>query len=173
MQGVKAWQTEKETGKDPGAGGKSGGSVTDSGWRRQLCRQMYLWVRKQQGLGGACCCGVVMPHVFGEWVGWRGLWDPSVGSLVRRAVRSLFWSVDREQSGGNEVSWIYGRRRCWHSHQTAGWVSFGYEPRVTSFTNVDWVVEGLQVLSSLVFIVYSEPERAREREREREGASAK
>ena len=69
MQGVKAWQTEKETGEDPCAGGKSRGSVTDSGWRRQLCRQMYLRVRKQQGLGGACCCGVVMPHVFGEWVG--------------------------------------------------------------------------------------------------------
>lgn len=30
-QGVKAWQTEKETGKDPGAGGKSRGSFTDSG----------------------------------------------------------------------------------------------------------------------------------------------
>lgn len=155
MRASKGLRWKRQTGKNRGAGGKSRGSFADSGWRSQLCRHMYLWVNKQQGLGGVCCCCVVMLHVFNVGDGSIALTllkpegarppaligDPRTGRHRRIATKKRTWR-----------RWRWG----WNS-PTAGRVSLGCEPRVSSFTNVDWVVGGLQVLSSLVFIVYSEP----------------
>lgn len=121
---------------------------------------MQLWVREQQGMllrrRDAACF-------------WRPWWEEEItvckhwlsyqlGSLAPVLISGLW--PEWHQWGATNM-WML---RCWHwDSQTPGWVSIGYKPHVTSFTNVDWVVEGLQVLRSLVFIVYSEPERERER----------
>lgn len=43
-------------------------------------------LRNKSEEGGCCCCSVVLLRAFGEWVGERGLLDPSLGSQVRWAA---------------------------------------------------------------------------------------
>lgn len=99
---------------------------------------------------GLCCCSIAMLRVV-----WTVGWKEGITGCEGGQQGSRPWT--RRHHGGAMNIWPL---RCWGlDSQTAGWVSFGCKPHVTSFTNVDWVVEGLQVLSRLVFIVYLDRER--------------
>lgn len=76
-------------------------------------------------------------------------------------------TVCEAPSGFAACAWIFRISVCHALTLCSLWLSSGCQVSCDRLqTNIDWVVQGLQVVSSLVsFIVYSEHERERERER--------